>query len=96
MATESIKPGSYVAFSEGCYSDYGVNGFAKCLKEINPEVWQEMVDACTGPQEWDPSYIRFESGKAVPWLIANGYIEEIQYAELHMDDYGEQPSWSHA
>ena len=92
QATE-FPAGSVVAFSSGEYSDYSIGAFSKVLKPINEAVWNAMRAACKGT-DWDPD--RFDDGKAVPWLVANGYIEEIEYQELHLGDYGRCPDWGNA
>jgi hypothetical protein len=96
QATE-LPVGSVVAFSSGEYSDYRVGSFARLLKPLNAEVWEQMSEACTAPPDYDKNGIpRFDEYKAVPWLLANGYIEEIDCTELHLCDYGQAPSWSDA
>lgn len=96
QATE-IAVGETVAFSSGEYSDYRIGSFAKVLKPINQEVWELMREACTEPPEYDKTADpRFDEYKAVPWFVSNGYIEEIEYTELHLGDYGRCPDWSDA
>lgn len=89
-----INPGDVVAFSSGEYSDYRVGSFARALKPITKEVWEELGKACSKPPEWDKDGDpRFDEYKAVPWLVARGYIEEIEYHEMWMGDYGRLPKW---
>ena len=96
QATE-IGIGETVAFSSGEYSDYRIGSFAKVLKPINAGVWESLREGCTEPPEYDKTASpRFDEYKAVPWLIANGYIEEIEYTELHLGDYDTLPNWSEA
>lgn len=80
------KPGAMVAFSSGEYSDYRIGSFARVLKPITQEVWTAMREACKDPTKWDAN--RMDEYKAVPWLVAQGYIEEVEYEELHLGDYG--------
>lgn len=92
-----IEVGQIVAFSAGEYSDYRIGCFAKVLKPINAGVWEAMRVACSEIPSWgdeDDKY--FEESKAAPWLIANGYIDEIDYTELHLGEYGSLPDWSEA
>lgn len=91
---KQIEAGEIIALSSGEYSDYRIGAFSKVLKPINEEVWQLMGESCRGNYQWDKEY--FEEGKAVPWLVANGYIEEIAYTELHLGDYGRLSPWSDA
>lgn len=96
QATE-IRVGQMVAFSCGEYSDYSISGFSRVLKPINEAVWDAMVAGCTAPPSYDPDDDpRFHEEKAVPWLVANGYVEEVEYTELHLGDYGRAPRWTHA
>jgi hypothetical protein len=63
---------------------------------MNEAAWQEMVAGCSKPASYDPEYIRFEEDEAIAWLKANGYIEEVEYVELHLGDYGRAPRWENA
>lgn len=96
QATE-IPVGAMIALSSGEYSDYRVGCFSRVLRPLNEAVWEEMRSACTVPPDYDPTESpRFDEYKAVPWLVANGYIEELPYTELHLGDYGELPKWATA
>jgi hypothetical protein len=96
-AKTQIEVGEVVAFSSGEYSDYRIGSFAKVLKPLNKAVWDEMVAACTVPPDYDPDGDpRFDEDKAVPWLVKNGYIEEVEYTELHLGDYHRAPAWENA
>lgn len=92
-----IEVGKIVAFSSGEYSDYRIFCFAKVMKSINESVWEQMRTECSEIPSWgDEGDRRFSDEKALPWLIANGYIEEIEYTELHLGDYGRLSNWSEA
>jgi hypothetical protein len=92
-----LPAGTVVAISTGEYSDYRVGAFVKLLKPINEAVWEEMGKACSAPRSYDPDGDpRFDEYKAIPWLVAHGYAEEIEHVELHMGDYGRLASWSEA
>jgi hypothetical protein len=92
-----IEAGEVVAFSSGEYSDYGISGFSKVLKPLNKTVWDEMVAACTAPPDYDPDDDpRFHDDRVMPWLVKNGYIEEIEYTELHLGAYRRAPAWENA
>lgn len=86
---EPIKVGTLVAFSNGEYSDYSVNGFARVTKDIDADVWMLMVQECSDSR-------RFNAGMAVPWFVRNGYVEELEYQELWFGDYGNAPAWGDA
>ena len=95
--TKEIPVGALVAFSTGCYSDYRVGPFGKVLKTINEEVWEEMRAGCTKVPEYhkdaDP---RFDLYGAAQWFITNGYVEEVEYTELHIGEYSQCNSWADA
>jgi hypothetical protein len=90
-----LPAGTTVAFSTGCYSDYSVGPFAKLLKPMNEAAWAAMVADATRPSTYWPDGF-FQSEKAIEWLRENGYIEEVEYVELHLGDYGYAPSWEEA
>lgn len=90
---KQIEVGTVVAISTGCYSDYGVGPFGKVLKPINQEVWEAMAEAAFEPNYWGG---RHDHSKAEAWLIAQGYIELIEYTELHLGDYGSIEPWASA
>ena len=92
-----IPAGTLVAFSSGEYSDYRVNSFGRVLKPINRDVWELMGKSCSVAPEWDKEGDKlFQEDRAVPWLIANGYIEEIEWHELHLGSYAGFNDWSYA
>jgi hypothetical protein len=95
QATE-IAVGEFLALSSGEYSDYRIGCFSRVLKPITKAVWGQMVEACTEPLNYAPEEQSFNESKVAPWLVANGYIEEIPYHELHLGDYGDKPSWESA
>lgn len=85
-----IGVGQVIALTSGEYSSYRVISFAKVLKPINAAVWDEMVKACTTRHELypeEPPY--FDDEKATPWFVDQGYIEDVEYTELHLDDDGQ-------
>lgn len=98
MATHTLQPGQIVYFSTGCYSGYGVCGVARVIKPFAKKVFEEMVAACTHPYEWQKDgEPHFHSDGAMPWLIKNGYIEEVDYQELHLGGYSfDTPRWEDA
>ncbi len=74
-----IPAGTLVAFSSGEYSDYRVNSFGRVLKPINRDVWELMGKSCSVAPEWDKEGDKlFQEDRAVPWLIANGYIASMR------------------
>lgn len=90
-----LPAGQTVMFSSGAYSDYSVMSFGKLLKPLNEAAWDEMCKASLRESTWKPDGY-FESDKAMEWLRSNGFIEEVEYVEIHMGDYGDRPKWEHA
>jgi hypothetical protein len=93
MTTETqIPAGKILMLSSGEYSDYSVMGVFRTLKPITQDVYSAMRDACFSAS---PGYDRYEVGKAAPWLIVNGYVEEVEHEELYLGDYGRIPETLH-
>lgn len=84
-----MKVGEFIYFSSGEYSDYSVGPICKLLKPITKADWQEMIAACKSDVDWRP----FEQGEAVPWFIANGFVEELDATEAHLGDYCGVPEY---
>lgn len=92
MATKPIEAGQIVALTSGDYSDYQVQAFAKVLKVIDKDVWLAAITACR-----DKNYkIYTNESRVAPWLTENGYIEVIEYTELHIDDHESNNDWEDA
>lgn len=71
-----LKKGTIVVISSGEYSDYYVNGVVKIAKDCN------FNDAIK------------EVGKTNTYslmvkLLKAGYIEDVEYTEVHLGSYGE-------
>ena len=97
MIDREVPVGALVLFSSGCYSDYGVSLLAKVLKPISESVWIAMRDGGMMVPHWDEGgEKRWDETAGRQWLITNGYIEEMEYTELHMGEYGRCSEWSHA
>lgn len=92
---KEIPAGTIVALSSGEYSDYSVLMFARVIKPLNADVWQEMGTGCQD-SEVSHDYEYCNLYKCAPWLVTNGYIEEIEYTELHVGAYGHMPDWNMA
>ena len=98
QATE-IPVGTVVVFSTGEYSDYGYCGMVRVLKPLHADLWENMRTAANVLPDYaqgDEQYRRFDEGAAIAWLVAQGYVEEMEYTELHMGDYDACPRWSDA
>lgn len=96
QATE-IAAGQVITLASGEYSDYRVILVARVLKPINAALWEQMRLACFAPPSYDPEDDPcFQVDMCAPWLLNNDIIEEIEYTELHLGDYGELPKWENA
>ena len=71
-----LTKGELVAISNGEYSDYCVNGLFKVLKDF---------DAKQMAIEWGGA----NGMQFVPWLCIRGYLEDVEYREMHTGCYGE-------
>lgn len=90
-----LPAGTTVMFSSGCYSDYSVQRVARLLKPLNEAAWNEMLAAATHATSYS-EHLRFHSDEAMEWLLKNGYIEDLEYVEMHLGDYGDSPKWEDA
>lgn len=93
--TATIPVGTLVLLTTGAYSDFEVGALLRVRRPIDADVWAQLGAACTGKD--DPKYPNFfDHSLAVPWLLAQGYAEEVAMTELHTDSYGEQTPWEDA
>ena len=83
---QELPAGTILMLSAGEYSGYGIIVIGKLLKPINETVWNEMNAALT-KDGW------FERHLALPWLLEHVYLEEMEYVELTMIDYGIPTDW---
>ena len=90
MATAPFEPGTLVLISSGEYSDYQVHALVRVLKRIGPDVWQEYMDACT---EDTPKWGRVARKSALPWLIEQGFVEEVENREMWVECYDRPSPW---
>ena len=91
---KAVPAGTLLLLSRGEYSDYSIVALCRVLKPIDQTVWAVMGAACTGHCERNPE--RFDDSRALPWLIEKGYVEEVEYRELHLGDYGRCSLWERA
>ena len=77
------EAGSLVFFSKGEFSDYGVLGSFKVLKDLNQEVLEPIVK---GIRERHPE--QDQTGLLIPLLVRGGFLEEIHCNEINIGNYG--------
>ena len=81
-----------IALSNGEYSDYCIRGLFKVLKAFDAdalliewakETGRDLVDGIV-QSDYKTRNVDF-----IGWLNKNGYIEDVDYRELHTGCYGE-------
>lgn len=76
----TIKAGTLLTISTGCYSDYNVHGVFRVLKDITQEDYESF-------RVEDDSYCDLDDVLAK--MATLGYIEDVESTELHLGLYGE-------
>jgi len=80
---EIIPAGTVMAITVGAFSSYQVCGIFRALFIINPEElrteWMKLH-----PDQVD----RFEEDKFLAWLFGLGLLEQIDFIEWHLTDFG--------
>ena len=79
MSDLKFKKGAIILFSEGEYSDYGLNSIVKTLRAI------DLVEV-------NYAYIIEGHGDSidefVPWLIRKKMVEPVDHNNIHLGCYG--------
>jgi hypothetical protein len=78
------KAGTLLCVTEGCYSDFGVNGFFVVLSDFTPSA--ELAAYLIEHPEQCGNY-SFQSHAFMAALLKKGFLLEVGYSELHMGDY---------
>ena len=90
--SDKYKAGAYIAIERGEYSDRDVIVFGRVLKtfDAKAECARWMVENPTDEDSSGetPNYYGFKDEAFVPWLIAQGFIEELDTERLHIGSYG--------
>jgi hypothetical protein len=89
MSTIEVSVGAIIALEEGEYSDKQFGPLLRAIKPITSEVW-EQARSCQEQRRYaryDGSMIVERDASIVAnWLVVNGYAEEIDFIQLHVDD----------
>ena len=92
---EAIKiftEGELMAISTGEYSDYCINGLFKVLISFDAqeklEEWAKETGRALVDGEVKSDYMNKEI-EYMAWLSKNEYVENVEYRELHTEDYGD-------
>lgn len=99
MTTEkTAKAGDLITLESGSYSDYGVDGLYRVLKDFQPLNVLAVYAAKHGKVR---SYTQNKGQKGygmvevftdldknafAAWLLANGYLEEVKYGQFYTGD----------
>lgn len=77
--------GEIILFSCGEYSDYSTILIGKVLKDFDP---REVRDAYFDEFPDQNQGYRGDNNQFAHYFIKNGYIEEVEYREMHTGYYG--------
>lgn len=80
-----IPAGSIFYFSEGCYSDYQIEGVFRALKDLEPETLWRAYDVFRPKRGSDSGY---DNGNFMAYLIRARLIEPLDSFEWHVGGYG--------
>jgi hypothetical protein len=73
-----IPVGEIVLFTSGEYSDYGLIGLFRVIKELDEDKLPK-----DNKRDWRRNY------RVVGQLVREGFIEEINFKEFWISDYGD-------
>jgi hypothetical protein len=80
-----IKAGTLLALETGEYSDYGVEGFYRVLKDFDGKelMRQYLAEHPEQAEAYSGHTYEFSA-----WLSKSGFIEDIDYLRWHIGSYG--------
>ena len=86
---ERFEKGGYLAISTGEYSDYSVDGLFNILEDFDAQQQMSAWAKETHRKLINDRVERDHSKEIdyVSWLSKKGFIEEIEYREMHTDEY---------
>ena len=83
--------GSLLSVESGEYSDYGVIGFFVVLRDFTPaDQLSKYLDEF--PKSKRPHC--FESDEFLAFLLKDGFLLEVLYGTLHLENYGRASEFS--
>lgn len=80
--------GTIIILAEGEYSDYRTGPLFRCLKDVNLEDLAREFYPNAPKSEWSGRR-NADASTFTLWLIQNGWVEELEYSEVHVGSYGE-------
>jgi hypothetical protein len=81
---EKIPAGALVIISSGAYSDYGVFGVFRAVKEIDPDA---LRDDWVARHPDQAESFRFNSDGFLSEMTTSGLLEQVPCYEYHLCDY---------
>jgi len=94
-----LNKGQMLTFAEGEYSDYCVNGLARVIKDFDikriQKQWESLHTELRENKGFHiiyerKTYTRKVTGmEFLPYLVKLGYVEDVDYIEIHTGCYGE-------
>ena len=89
---DKFNAGELMTTSTGEYSDYQVNGIFRALKSFDAQALLVKWAESTG-REINNGIVRSnrinKNIEFLGWLNKSGYVEDIEYRELHIGSYGD-------
>jgi len=86
-----FSTGELMMISTGEYSDYDIKGLFKILKDFDAQeqlaIWAKETGREVVNYRVESEY-QNQQIDYMGWLNKNGFIEDVDYRELHTDDYG--------
>lgn len=85
--TGEHRVGDLIVLTSGEYSDFGITGIYRALKDFNDaDFSRAYVGRPANQRKFD------KSGAGAydfpEWVKSSGYLEEIEYCEIHYGAYG--------
>jgi len=87
-----FSTGELMMISTGEYSDYDIKGLFKILKDFDAQEQLAVWAKETGREVINYKVKNDYSNQQIEymgWLNKNEFIEDVDYRELHTDDYGD-------
>lgn len=83
-----FKVGEVVILAEGEYSDYRTGPLFRCLKDLNMRELAAAFFPEAPKSDWNYCGREADASTFTLWLVKNGWVEELEYIEVHCGSYG--------
>ena len=84
----NFETGDIIILAEGEYSDYRTGPLFRCVKDLNIETLAKEFYPNAPVSEWNEDRRVADASTFTLWLTQNGWVEEIEYREVHVGSYG--------